>query len=122
MGAVTTPWLDDLDDPLAALYNKILRFVERDLKKIMEAAERVCVKSGTRARAAAVHTSITNGAPEKTLRREEAGTFDIMANVVWAEVGKTIMEELGSVVFAAGKPEEFRKVGSNLWYRIETRG
>jgi hypothetical protein len=33
-----------------------------------------------------------------------------MANVVWAEIGQAIMDELGSVIFAAGKTDEFRKV------------
>jgi len=32
-----------------------------------------------------------------------------MANVIWAEISHAIMDELGSVVFAAGKPDEFRK-------------
>ncbi|EMD37937.1 hypothetical protein CERSUDRAFT_50066 [Gelatoporia subvermispora B] len=41
-------------------------------------------------------------------RGEESG-FEIMANVIWSEVGRAVMDELGSVVFAAGKPEEFRK-------------
>ncbi|KAL1748768.1 oligomeric golgi complex component, COG2-domain-containing protein [Schizophyllum fasciatum] len=35
--------------------------------------------------------------------------FEIMANVVWAEIGSSIIEELGTVVFAAGRPNEFRK-------------
>ncbi|KAI4519958.1 COG complex component [Schizophyllum commune Loenen D] len=35
--------------------------------------------------------------------------FEIMANVVWAEFGNSIIEELGTVVFAAGRPNEFRK-------------
>uniref|UniRef100_D8QCD3 Conserved oligomeric Golgi complex subunit 2 n=1 Tax=Schizophyllum commune (strain H4-8 / FGSC 9210) TaxID=578458 RepID=D8QCD3_SCHCM len=35
--------------------------------------------------------------------------FEMMANVVWAEIGNSIIEELGTVVFAAGRPNEFRK-------------
>jgi len=38
--------------------------------------------------------------------------FEIMANVIWEEVGRAIMDELGSVVFSAGRPNEFRKVCS----------
>ena len=33
-----------------------------------------------------------------------------MANVVWAELGKAVMDELGSIIFAAGNPDEFRQV------------
>lgn len=87
--------LDDRDDSLAALYNAVLRFVDRDLKRVMEIAEGVCAKSGARGR--------------REAGKEGAG-FEVMANVVWAEVGRAIMDELGSVVFAAGKPDEFRKV------------
>ncbi|KAI0633252.1 COG complex component [Trametes polyzona] len=85
--------LDETDDPLAALYNTILRFVDRDVRRIMEIAEAVCSKSGSRAR----HSG------------EEQPGFEIMANVVWAEVGRALMDELGSVIFAAGRPDEFRK-------------
>ena len=45
--------LDETEDPLAALYNTILRFVDRDVRRIMEIAEAVCVKSGSRTRAGA---------------------------------------------------------------------
>ncbi|KAF7304568.1 Conserved oligomeric Golgi complex subunit 2-like [Mycena chlorophos] len=40
--------------------------------------------------------------------RDEDG-FQIMGNVVWEEFGRSIMDELGLVVFAAGRPNEFRK-------------
>ncbi|OSC97865.1 hypothetical protein PYCCODRAFT_1471508 [Trametes coccinea BRFM310] len=87
--------LDETDDPLAALYNTILRFVDRDLRRIMEIAEAVCVKSGSQTR-----RNAEDG--------EEPG-FEIMANVVWSEIGRALMDELGSVIFAAGKPDDFRK-------------
>jgi hypothetical protein len=112
--AAPTHWLDDTDDPLAGLYNKILRFVERDLVKIMDAAERVCIRSGSRVRAlgTAAATRENGASGEKSLRREEVGAFDVLANVVWVEVARAIMDELGSIVFAAGKPDEFRKASS----------
>ena len=81
----------------------MLRFVDRDLRRLMEIAERVCVRSGSRARAGAGNGGGGGG-------EEEGGGFEIMANVVWAEIGRAIMDELGSVVFAAGKPDDFRKV------------
>lgn len=91
--------LDESDDPLAALYNTILRFVDRDVRRTMEIAEAVCVKSGSRA------------AADKGEKRDgEEPTFEIVANVVWAEIGRALMDELGNVIFAAGKPDEFRKV------------
>lgn len=100
--------LDDRDDPLAALYNTILKFVDRDMKRIMEIAEKVGVKSSGHSSKAMGKLALlgANGVTPK----ESSGGFEIMANVVWAEIGKAIMDELGSVVFAAGKPDEFRKV------------
>ena len=91
--------LDETDDTLAALYNTVLRFVDRDVRRTMEIAEAVCAKSGARAAADRGET-----------REGEVPVFEIMANVVWAEVGRALMDELGSVIFAAGKPDEFRKV------------
>lgn len=36
--------------------------------------------------------------------------FRIFSDVIWAELGSAIMDELGTVVFASGKPNEFKKV------------
>ena len=65
----------------------------------MEIAEAVCAKSGSRA-----------SADKGETRDGEGPGFEIMANVVWAEVGRALMDELGGVIFAAGRPDEFRKV------------
>ncbi|KAH9858848.1 COG complex component [Lenzites betulinus] len=91
----STAILDETDDPLAALYNTILRYVDRDVRRLMEIAEAVCVKSGSRER--------------RSGNTDERPGFDIMANVVWAEVGRALMDELGNVIFAAGSPDDFRK-------------
>ena len=98
-GSSTAHILDETDDPLAALYNTILRFVDRDVRRTMELAEAVCARSGSRAAADRGET-----------REGEVPVFEIMANVVWSEIGRALMDELGSVIFAAGKPDEFRRV------------
>ncbi|KAI0058099.1 COG complex component [Artomyces pyxidatus] len=107
----SAPLLDDTDNQLAALYNTILKFVERDLKRIMDIADKITVKAGTKAGAGAL---VETGMPppmtmEATHASGEHRGFEILANVVWAEVGRAIMDELGGVVFAAGKPDDFRK-------------
>ncbi len=33
-----------------------------------------------------------------------------MADVVWAEIRRALIDEFGSVIFAAGRPDDFRKV------------
>jgi hypothetical protein len=97
--------LDESLGPLALLYNQIIKFVERDLKKLVESAEAICVKSGSRKpRILPLH------GPLNTQEQEPRKGFDIMANVVWTEICQAIMDELGSIVFAAGKTDEFRKV------------
>jgi conserved oligomeric Golgi complex subunit 2 len=86
------PRLDETDNPLAVLYNNMLAFVERDLKRIMDVAERI----GTR-----------------VAQQPDGGSntgFEILANVVWAEIARALMDELGSTLFAAGRPDEFRRV------------
>lgn len=85
------------------------------MKRIMELAEKVGVKTGVSTPRLGVGKP-----PLPTLNaRKETGSseprgFDIMASVVWAEIGKAIMDELGSVVFAVGKPDEFRQVRERL--------
>ncbi|KAJ6499253.1 COG complex component [Mycena sanguinolenta] len=96
--------LDDSEDPLARLYSQILRFVERDMNRIMGIAEKVSLKSVSAGRK---DKSLAAIMPTEKSADDEG--FEIMANVVWEEFGRGIMDELGHVVFAAGRPNEFRK-------------
>lgn len=92
--------LDDQDNPLAGIFNKILRFTERDLKVIMELAETVSERYRQST------TSIENlDSPNDT------PGFEIMSNVIWADIGRAIMEGLGTAIFAAGRPDDFHEVG-----------
>ena len=102
--------LDDCDDALAALYNKILRFVERDLKSLMEVAE---VFSARHRQSTFPAGAVVNGHGHvQTGTPEQSEGFEIMANVVLAEIAWAILEELGSVVFAAGRPDDFRQASA----------
>ncbi|KAI9446785.1 COG complex component [Lactarius indigo] len=89
------PRLDETDNPLAVLYNGILSFVERDVKRIMDIAERISARVGQR------EDGANDGGSAKG--------FEIFANVLWAELARALMDELGSTLFAAGRPDEFRK-------------
>ena len=73
----------------------------------MQAAEQVSVKSNP-ARMDPTSAALLPSSVEVKTHAGEG--FDIMANVIWPEIGQAIMEELGLVVFAAGKPDEFLKV------------
>ncbi|EIN11926.1 COG complex component [Punctularia strigosozonata HHB-11173 SS5] len=107
-GLGTAHLLDDSEDALAALYNAVLKFVDRDLRRVMESAERISVASGKRPKpplaGLTLETTYQNGSNKK-----ESETFEIMANVVWAEIGRAIMDELGSVAFSVGNADTFRK-------------
>ncbi len=94
--------LEESDEPIAKLYCQILRFVERDLCRIMDIAEKVSIKSLPGGRL----TPLLSTFPVEG----DGKGFEIMANVVWDEFARAIMDELGSVVFSVGKPNVFRKV------------
>ncbi|EGN99740.1 hypothetical protein SERLA73DRAFT_72536 [Serpula lacrymans var. lacrymans S7.3] len=98
--------LDESDDSLARLYNQLLRFVERDLSYIMEIAEKASLNSASRARDKTASIALS-GMNNKEQAKDDG--FNIIANVIWAEFGKALLDELGSVIFSVGNPDEFRK-------------
>lgn len=88
-------------DPLVHLYNQILRFIERDMSQVMEIAETVVAKL--------VPGAQTEGGPSSSSKRQDNNRFQIMANIIWPELAHAIMDEIGGTVFAAGRPDDFRK-------------
>lgn len=42
--------------------------------------------------------------------KEVSEKFDFFARVFWPEIGDTIVERLGNVIFAAGRPNDLHKV------------
>ena len=102
--------MDDADDSLARLYNQILRFVERDLGRIMDLAEKVMFKpssSTSQPANALVEPSTSNSEMDDNKKG-----FQILTNVIWSEISKAIVDQIGGAVFAAGRPNDFRKVCS----------
>ena len=119
---------------MARVYNHLLRFVERDLGRVIESGERVCssLRGGRAAAGVGGEKSSAGGGKElarvpggknkevgeKTGEEKEGGEgFEFMANVVWVEFGRAIMDDMGSIVFAAGH-DEFRKVRNSWLQRI----
>lgn len=106
--------LDEAEDALARVYNQVLRFVERDLKRIMAIGEKVCLRSGAGEKAKDLNRVLGQGKEKENgvAGKEKGGQggFEMLANVIWAEFGRAIMDEMGSSVFAAGRPDEFRMV------------
>ena len=117
---------------MARVYNHLLRFVERDLGRVIEAGERVCSSLRGGRAAAGGEKGLSGGGKElarvvggksgevgeKAGEEKEGGEgFEFMANVVWVEFGRAIMDDMGSIVFAAGR-DEFRKVRNSWLQRI----
>ncbi|KAF8705949.1 hypothetical protein RHS03_05077, partial [Rhizoctonia solani] len=120
-------------DALVGLYNKILRFVQRDVMGVVRVAESVSGKSrrggghifggmspgglgispGGLPPSSSIGVSPIGpglvGADPAAAATENPERIEIIANVVWAELARALMDELGSTVFAVGRPDEFRQ-------------
>jgi hypothetical protein len=109
------PLLDETDDNLAAFYNNLLRFVEKDCRTIMDVAAKIGARHGKKHVPApeAVEDNMLDG-PDEGERPAASSHFEIMANVIWAEIGQALMEELGATIFSVGRPAEFKKVGPSI--------
>ncbi len=97
---------EDTDNLLAHIYNQVLRFVARYVKDIMELAEKVSRK---------VAKDKGLGADTEG-RGSDLEEFQIMARVVWEEVGNAVINDIGDAVFAAGRPDDLRKVRGREYY------
>lgn len=57
--------------------------------------------------------------PLLDISKEISEKFDFFARVFWPEIGDTIVERLGNVIFAAGRPDDLHKVKTSpflaLW-------
>ncbi|KDQ21263.1 hypothetical protein BOTBODRAFT_197088 [Botryobasidium botryosum FD-172 SS1] len=106
------PLLQDEDSPLSALLNNVLQFVAKNCGGVMDVAENIMQRSNKLAKGklGSLDLVLREGGPEKGDGDEgpQQG-FQIMARVVWAEIGKAVMDELGSAVFAVGRPDDFQK-------------
>ncbi|KZO95535.1 COG complex component [Calocera viscosa TUFC12733] len=102
MGAFNpqAPLLLTEDTPLAAVYNQLLRFADRELSSLMDASERI--SNAHKGRRNPTETPVENGQPEDSQNR-----FDFLANVFWAETASALMDEMGGQLFAVGRPDEF---------------
>lgn len=102
---------DNADDPLINLLNTILRFVDRDCRLVIELAERAnAVRSYKRYKGRILNAAVLVEEADGEKADDVKESFDIMGGVIWAEVGKALIEELGSSLFAAGRPDDFQKV------------
>ncbi|KAH7102816.1 COG complex component [Auriculariales sp. MPI-PUGE-AT-0066] len=76
---------EDMEDPLQKLYNKLLRFIERDMALLSKHKQPLLL----------LGEDASANAPLDENR------FYILANVVFDEIGRALGDELGSTLFAA---------------------
>ena len=49
-----------------------------------------------------------------TISEDVSDHFDFFSRVIWPEIAETISENLGGVIFAAGRPDELHTVSRTL--------
>lgn len=81
-----------------------------ELKPILDIAEQVGAKKlrSVITIADTVDSSDVPHGPQGSMDAND--TFNLFGNVIWSEIARTITDDLGTVVFSAGKPDDFRKV------------
>ena len=52
--------------------------------------------------------------PLMTVSEEVSEHFDFFARVIWPEVSEAMSDGLGSVIFAAGRPDELHRVCDSI--------
>lgn len=83
------------------------------MSKVIELADKLSVKSHQRTDSltspSPTALNMANAGSKETSRAredEDERGFEILANVVWEEFGRAIMDDLGSVVFSSGRPAD----------------
>jgi len=90
------------DSPLALVYNRLLQEVESgECKIVLDVAEKLRRSGGGDREGDGGEGDVGGGEKQR---------FEFFGNVVWKEIGERLMDELGSVIFAAGRPAELHQV------------
>lgn len=115
-----------VSDALVDLYNKLLLLVSKDLGLILDITER---RQGAVIgdREVALNSLAVNGhfrdgvigdltvpnspAGRERARVSEKAGFEVLSNVVWNEIANRLTNELGHVIFSAGRTDTFHRVG-----------
>ncbi|GAA5872300.1 hypothetical protein JCM8547_004805 [Rhodosporidiobolus lusitaniae] len=95
--------------PLAALYNRILRFVEDECSVLLDVAERVVGASSLPAAApsATKDAKFSTSTSDNSSTLPEVEGFDLLTPSLIAPLLDALTTHLGSTIFAAGRPNVF---------------
>jgi len=87
---------------LLGLYNRLLGFVSNEVGEVLDVAERTLAGPGPAPVLAAA------GGVAKT--EDKRKSYSLLANVVFDELATRLINEMGHVIFAAGRPGVFHQV------------
>jgi len=101
--------------PLLRLYNLLLRFISQDCGIILSIAERSLSRPrGDSQSKLAITTRRKREDPigerEEDEEDQQVEGFQILTNVIVDEIASRLVGELGTVIFAAGRPSVFHQV------------
>lgn len=102
--------------PLLRLYNLLLRFISQDCGTILSIAERSLSRPrGDSHSKLAIANRRKREDPAREQEEDEEDRevegFQILTNVIVDEIASRLVGELGTIIFAAGRPSVFHQVG-----------
>ena len=113
------PRLDDLT-PFGGLYNRLLGAVSKpEVTMVLQVAALLPASAGGQVSVDVSDDEGEDGDGSGTAAGKRG--FEFFANVVWKEIGERLMDELGSVLFAAGRPSELHQVSHLSWILTHRR-
>jgi hypothetical protein len=93
---------------LAKTYNNILAFVSEECGVLLDVGERSLAANQMQNGTIALKDERASSKPSNHTQSKQG--YYILANVVWHEIATKLMNELGQVIFAAGRPSVFHEV------------
>jgi hypothetical protein len=108
--------LDESTGSIALIFNNILMYIDRELLDLLHIGEEIRQKRKLKSlRSKSDHLEPSANGDEPILEEisisDSEASFEFMANAIWVPIGERIMEELGGVLFAAGRVTELHQVG-----------
>lgn len=97
------------------MYGQLLKAIGKECAVVLDGAEKLRnAKGGGKSKEDRLEFGLRNvgldGSVEREEGEEDGEAFEFFGNVVWKEVGERLMDELGGMLFAAGRPNELHLV------------
>ncbi|CDZ97124.1 cog complex component [Phaffia rhodozyma] len=96
--------------PLGKMFDQLLNAIEKECTLVLEGAEKL--RGGRGGAKIRDNQALLDGRigddrlALMNVNGQDGEEFEFFGNVVWKEIGERLMDELGTKLFAAGRPEE----------------